>query len=183
MISGIIMIIMVKQKDNVYIYCNSNPIINIDPAGEWAQNYKGVKKTSVEFNVKFDEKFLLKYFCRIYASDVIYNYGYFYWGFKYRGMSSTRIAKELYGHAVLYAIGTRLVASSVSNQVLNAILKYYGVNNKLIKSLKTVNKKIAYLKNELGMYLIQHAKYIEVNNNEKAYMLAIYTVIWKLGVI
>ena len=57
-------------------------------------------------------------------------------------MTPERMAKELYAHAVLYAIGKGLLAVSPTKILLDAILRCLGVRNSVIKSLNTVTKKI-----------------------------------------
>lgn len=98
-------------------------------------------------------------------------------------MTPTRMAKELYAHAVLYAIGKGFLAVSPTKILLDAILKSLGVKNSVINSLNTVTKKIREVEKKLGMYLVEHAGYIEINNNESTKRMIIYELIWRMGVV
>lgn len=173
-------------KDNLYIYCNSNPIEYIDPYGKWAQSYKGFKRTSVGFNVNYHKAFLSKIFCKTYVSDIAIRYGAWKWSsfsYVYKGMTPKRMAKELYAHAVLYAVGKGLISVSKMNTFLNVTLLGLGVKSKVIKTLNTIPKKIKELEKQLGTYLVTHAGYIEINNNESKKRMVVYEIIWRMGVI
>lgn len=94
---------------NLFSYCTNNPIINTDSNGYWAQNYYGFKLTSDGFNVYMNSKFLSRAFCISYATDVIKRYGsWYWWGKGYKKMDLTRIAAELFAHAIGYYVGKGL---------------------------------------------------------------------------
>lgn len=92
-------------------------------------------------------------------------------------MGKTRIAKELFAHAILYCIGKGLLASSLCNAVLNTIIKRFA-GNTVLKSLTTASQKINYIQYKLGYYLFDHSRVIDVNNNEKWYRLIVFDLIW-----
>ena len=164
---------------NLFCYCVNCAVNYIDHNGYWAQNYSGFKRTSYGFNVKYNKKFLGKPFCLSYAADIIDLYGSWSWkyGLSYKRMTAKRIAKELYAHAVLYCIGKGLLVTSLCNTVLNAIIKKLG-NKSVLNSLSTVAQKINYIQYQLGYYLFDHSKVINVNYNEKWYRLIVFELIW-----
>ncbi len=91
---------------NLFSYCDNNPIIKTDSNGLWAEKFSGFYRTYNGFNVNMSSKFLSRYFCLAYAANIIWHYGgWDWWHFAYRGMRLTRIAVELFAHAVLYYLG------------------------------------------------------------------------------
>ncbi len=103
---------------NLYAYCENDAVNKIDSYGTWAERYSGFKRTSTGFSVKVNASFLSRKFCIRYAKDVAMRYGYWHWwwGYMYKKMSVTRMAQEIWFHALVYYVGTPLkrVLSSVS---------------------------------------------------------------------
>ena len=91
---------------NLFAYCENDPVNNVDPKGTWAQYYSGFVRNNVEFSLNVQLVFLSRYFCLSYARDIIRLYGQWYWwGKGYKKMSATRIAQELWFHALAYYVG------------------------------------------------------------------------------
>lgn len=102
------------MSTHLYAYCENDPINNIDPTGHWAQNYRGFKWTSKGFNLYVNHAFTNKTFCRSYAADIL--------RLKrtavYKKMTLTRIAAELYFHAIAYYGTSALLLIGIkSNQL------------------------------------------------------------------
>lgn len=165
--------------NNAFLYCFNCAINYRDNNGFWAQNYSGFRRTNYGFSVNYSSKFLSKTHCLSYAADVIRLYGGWSlrYGNAYKKMGKTRIAKELFAHAILYCIGKGLLTSSICNTVLNTIIKRFA-GNTVLKSLTTVSQKVNYIQYKLGYYLFSHSRVIDVNNNEKWYRLIAFDLIW-----
>lgn len=92
---------------NIIAYGENNPIINLDATGYWAENYNGFKWTNrgrkyKGFSLIVKWVFVSRTFCLSYAADILRvarNKGYDL------NMSRTRIAQELWFHALCYYIG------------------------------------------------------------------------------
>ena len=144
------------SRNNIFAYCGNSPIFAIDYDGFWYQNYAGFKKTPVGFNVNVNVKFLSRVFCKSYAADFLkYNYtsSSWFYGKMYSGMNDTRIAQELWFHALFYYFGS----------ALKSVLSKIGV------SWQWLNSNIA------------RAAYIEVNSNDSRAW--VYAGVWWLGYI
>jgi RHS repeat-associated protein len=165
--------------NNAFLYCFNCAINYRDTNGFWAEAYSGFRRTNYGFSVNYSSKFLSKTHCLSYAADVIRSYGGWSlrYGNAYKKMGKTRIAKELFAHAILYCIGKGLLASSLRNAVLNTIIKRFA-GNTVLKSLTTASQKINYIQYKLGYYLFDHSRVIDVNNNEKWYRLIVFDLIW-----
>ncbi|MDE6659611.1 MAG: RHS repeat-associated core domain-containing protein [Eubacterium sp.] len=114
---------------NIFAYCNNNPINHSDPTGHWAEKYKKFKWTSKGFNLEVKLAFINKSFCKIYALDILRLKKA---GFKYKGMTATRMAAELYFHAVLYYATNALLKVGVKKQTIkdwNKSAKHMEINN------------------------------------------------------
>ncbi|MBR3810796.1 MAG: RHS repeat-associated core domain-containing protein [Agathobacter sp.] len=132
---------------NIYSYCKNNPIINVDIWGFWAEKYSGFTWTKTGFNINVQIAFLSRSFCVSYANDIIRQKGQWYWwGKGYKGMNATRIAQELWFHALAYYVGSPI------KKILN----------KLGVSWDWLNKKI------------EKARYMQINNNDdRAWIFAL----------
>jgi hypothetical protein len=88
-----------------------------DPSGYWAEKYAGFLITTVGFKVNYNNSFLIPLFCTSFAGDIAKKYGSYKWftGWKFREMTIDRIARELFVHAILYAIGAGLITSAKIN--------------------------------------------------------------------
>lgn len=111
------------MSTHLYAYCENDPINNIDPTGHWAQNYRGFKWTSKGFNLYVNHAFTNKTFCRSYAADIL--------RLKrtavYKKMTLTRIAAELYFHAIAYYGTSALLLIGIKSNQLKSWKKsaYY----------------------------------------------------------
>lgn len=111
------------MSTHLYAYCENDPINNIDPTGHWAQNYRGFKWTSKGFNLYVNFSFTNKTFCRSYAADIL--------RLKktavYKKMTLTRIAAELYFHAIAYYGTSALLLIGIKSNQLKSWKKsaYY----------------------------------------------------------
>ena len=136
---------------NIMSFCNNNVINNTDVFGNWADSYSGFVTTDTGFNVNMNLKFLSRKFCLNYAEDIIREYGKrknIFSQKKYKNMTATRIAKEIWFHALVYYAGTPL----------QSFLKSKGYSWKQLNNW------------------IDSAKYIEVNNNDKREI--IFSLVW-----
>lgn len=125
---------------NICSYCKNNPIINVDVLGFWAEKYSGFSWKGKGFNVNVQLVFLSRSFCVSYANDIIRLKGQWYWwGKGYKKMSATRIAQELWFHALAYYVGS---------------------------PIKKILNKLGVSWNWLNDIIIQ-AKYMEINNDDK----------------
>lgn len=122
---------------NLFTFCKNNPIMYIDYSGLWAEYYSGFKWTNTGFNLNVQLSFLSRSFCVSYSLDIIRLRGQWYWwGKGYKKMSSTRIAQELWFHALIYYVGSPIksvlntvgVSWSWLNSKLNSA-KYMEINN------------------------------------------------------
>ena len=134
--------------------------------------------------MKFNKLFLSKVYCLVYAGDVIKQYGGWVWryGYSYKKMSATRIATELYAHAVLYAVGVGLLADSVKNAFLDTMISKLGKRGSS-DTLRTIRQKINYLELKAGCYLFDRCRIINVNNNETRKRMVVFNIIWALGIV
>lgn len=106
-----------------------------DPSGHWAELYKGfvlVKGTG--FNIRPNLRFLSRSFCMNFAFDVIRLFGSGSGlSAKLYGMSATRIAAELFSHAVVYYTGyaTKRALSwiGISISHIDTLLREVGDTN------------------------------------------------------
>ncbi|MEA5076313.1 MAG: hypothetical protein VB139_08195 [Coriobacteriia bacterium] len=116
----------------------------MDPSGEWAERFAGFKWTVRGFNVTMRYSFFKsRSLCLSYASDIIRLRGS---SGKYAKMGRTRIAVELFAHALGWAIGYRLMTTAQTALLIKA-----------------------------GAKIFRSANYVEVNNNDgRAW--AFYTV-------
>ena len=85
-------------------------------------------------------------------------------------MSTSRIAVEVLGHAILYTIGVGMLSSSYIDYGISRILP-----RGIASILKRLTGKIKWL---AGKYLYRHTRIIDVNNNEAWYRMAVYYAIW-----
>lgn len=122
---------------NVFVYGDNNPIVNLDSTGYWAETYSGFEWTNrgskykgFSLNVKW--VFASRTFCKAYAVDILIVAKKL--GYKLN-MSITRIAQELWFHALCYYIGspikTVLNSLGVSWSWLNTKVnqaKYMDIN-------------------------------------------------------
>lgn len=164
---------------NLFTYCKNSPFLYTDESGHWAESYSGFKLTSVGFNVNYSSSFMSKLFCLSYASNVISMYGGWSWlyGRSYKKMTSERIAKELFAHAVLYNIGIGAIGTGTLTMIVDALIQK-AAGRHVLKKLSTLAAKIAYLEVKLGIYLFDHSRLINVNNNETIGRLFVFNVIW-----
>ena len=136
-------------ENNMFAYCLNNPAINIDASGFWAERYSGFSWTNTGFNLNVQLCFLSQSFCLIYAADIIRMKGQWYWwGKGYKKMSVTRIAQELWFHALVYYTGSPV------KTILNKVGVSWG-----------------WLNSQLD-----HASYMEINNNDKRSW--VFALVW-----
>ncbi len=73
----------------------------VDPTGLWAERYIfGVDRFGFGVNMRW--LFRYKWYCQAFAADLIWHKRETWWRWSYGGMGQTRIAVELYAHAVAY---------------------------------------------------------------------------------
>ena len=155
---------------NWFIYCKNSPHMYVDYSG-YAETYtyEGIKceKNSKGFDVPNNPKFCKKSFCRSYAKAVISK-----WGSrgKYCNMDELRIAKEIFAHEIAFVIGWKLKISSTALSLANVASH--------IKNILTYIT--AFAAGKVSDYLIERAKLITVNNDEKWYRLCVYELMWTL---
>lgn len=87
---------------NLYLFCNNNPVNNIDPYAMWSRDYVEVGWNARGFNVAMNDLFASRSFCTVFANQFLKEYGE--WdavnGYTYLGMNSLRIASDLFAHYV-----------------------------------------------------------------------------------
>lgn len=87
---------------NLYLFCNNNPINNVDPYASWSRDYLAIGWNAKGFNVEMNEMFASRTFCTIFANQFLEKYGE--WnattGYTYWGMDSLRIASDLFAHYI-----------------------------------------------------------------------------------
>lgn len=134
---------------NAFLYCENGAIARIDYTGYyWHQNYKGFELTKNGFNVDENKRFLSRAFCLSYANDFLRKHGrWVLWRFcrVYSGMNSTRIAMELWFHALAYYLG------SYMKTVLSYFKKSSAKLDSIIDSARKINvnsddNRVAYFK-------------------------------------
>ena len=164
-----IIMLIYPTIQNLYTYCDNNCITNIDPNGYKTIKVKGlsVNLNSKGFSVNVDRIFFSKKSCIAFANDVISKAGK---NKKYKNMDASRIAVELLGHAILYFIGCGMITSRNVNRY---IYSFYPKSE-----IKLVLISLSVIQSILGNYLYQHAKIIDVNNDEKSYRLAAFYSLW-----
>ena len=139
---------------NLFSYCENEVVSRVDFNGYyWHQKYKGFKLRKDGFDVDENLNFLSRPFCLLYAYDFLICNGR--WrilrGYTYSGMNKTRIAQELWFHALAYYLGS----------YMKTILSFFG------QSSVWLNDKVS------------SARVINVNEkDERAY---IYSLIWYSG--
>lgn len=151
---------------NLFAYCANNPVMSSDPSGHYKIYGLKVNLKAKGFTVKFSTFFLSKSNCRKFAEKLIKDQKE---NGKFRGMNKTRIAKELFAHAVLFCAG---VGSVGGGTVFNFISNVPKAKARIIK--KVLSKALF----KFGSYLIEHCKDIYVNNDEKWYRMMVYNYIY-----
>ena len=154
---------------NLFCYCGNDIINMVDFTGYATTSYGGITCNSKKygFSVKMHPYFLLKLFCKKYAEHIISVWGK---NKKYCDMKATRIAAELFAHAVLFVLG--IVVGTYSIKKLTNIATARPILSKVKSIIKSaISGYVAY-------YLIDHSKSIEVNNNEVWYRVVAFWVIW-----
>lgn len=160
---------------NLLSYCENNPVNSVDYFGfwtwTWRVRYDGLVYTEEPhgFAVNYNVKFLSKSYCLNVARALIAFVGN---NGLLKGMNDTRIAKELFAHAVLFALGGSLLTFGGISLGLSTLFPYAaGCAIAAIAALILIAG---------GIYLINHSKVINVNNNESSFRMRIYNLIWKL---
>ena len=134
---------------NLFAYCKNNPVIHLDTFGFWAEKYSGFKWKERGFNLNVKLEFLSRAFCLAYAADIIKLKGkWYWWGKGYKNMSATRMAQELWFHALVYYVGTPI------KNILNILGVSWGWLNSKLES----------------------AKYMEINNNDSRAW--VFSLVW-----
>ncbi len=170
-------------------YCGNDPVNYVDSSGQWAEKYKGFDNSSkYGFSVYFNIRFLSKTFSFAFACDIVHKFGGWSWiyGFSYKNMTPERIAIELYAHAVLYAVGTYLIESSKIQRFIDSLFYYlFDDGFTTIADLMQFNFQLKWIlvKLYLGTWLIERTKSIDVNYDEGWKRMAVFTIIWNLGVL
>ena len=128
---------------NLYVYCKNDPVASVDPTGYWAESYSGFVWTTRGFNLSVQRCFLSRSFCVSFAKDVIKQYTkeknmVYRSNSRYAGMSYTRIAQELWFHALVYYVGSPI----------KLVLGKVGINWKKLNSW------------------VVSASFMEINNND-----------------
>lgn len=87
---------------NLYLFCNNNPMNNIDHYASWSRDYIEYGWNARGFNVEMNELFASRSFCTVFANQFLREYGE--WdaetGYTYNDMDSLRIASDLFAHYV-----------------------------------------------------------------------------------
>ena len=139
---------------NLYAYCENDAVNRFDPSGMWVDYYAGFKMTRDGFDVNVTVSFLSRNFCLSFAKDAINLHGAGPWFYKtIRWMDSTRIAQELWFHALVYYVGGGM----------KTILLKLGIS-------------WSWLEEKM-----RQARYIEVNYNDSRAW--VYSYIWYSGSI
>jgi len=158
-----------QNKSHLFAYCENGVVFKVDYTGFASTTYGGITctKKNFGFQVKMNAKFLLKSFCIKYALHVVSVWGR---SGKYSTMNATRIAAEIFGHAVLFVLGIVIGTYSIMN------LAYSWSASRYLNKLKgIINAAIA---GKVASYLIDHSRVIDVNSNESWYREAAFWVIW-----
>ena len=164
---------------NLYSYCENCAVIKADYSGYVSgglikvATYGGIAcirhiKTG-EITVRLRYQFFDKAFCLSYAEHIIFAWGE---NGKYLGMDAERIAKELYGHAILFALGVVLgiisilmlftVLAALSAGLLAILLAYAAT---LVSSL-------------FACWLMEKSEEICINPDEPWYREKFYDLVW-----
>ena len=156
-------------RNNIYAYCENSVVNKVDYDGFHTTTYKGIRavKSKVGFGVYMHAKFLVKTFCKDYANHAISKWGK---KGKYLGMDATRIAAELFGHAVLFVLGIVVGAYNIMNLI------YVQKAKKILSKISGIIQDA--ISGRVASYLIDHTKVIDVNYNEVWYRVAAFWVIW-----
>lgn len=87
---------------NLYLFCNNNPVNNIDPYAMWSRDCVEIGWNARGFNVAINDMFASRSFCSIFANQFLKEYGS--WdainGYNYLGMDNLRIASDLFAHYI-----------------------------------------------------------------------------------
>lgn len=87
---------------NLYLFCNNNPINNVDVCSMWSRDCYVYGKNSRGFKVEMSDLFASRALCTIFANQILEQHGE--WsasiGYHYRNMSSLRVASTLFAHYV-----------------------------------------------------------------------------------
>lgn len=161
-------------KDNMFIYCNANPINNIDPTGTKSKYSKftimnmTVIPNNRGFSVGMNQVFLDRYRCSYFAWLVVFNKGA---NNKYKKMTPYRIAIEIYGHAVAYYIAKGIKTASATVFIKNRIKRFFGALRP-----SDIAAIVAYVS---GYIIFEHTKVIDVNNNEYKVAVNAFKIMWR----
>lgn len=89
-------------SSNTYLFCNNNPVNNIDSYAIWSRDYFELGWNARGFTVEMSELFASRSFCAIFANQFLKEYGE--WsaenGYTYLEMDTLRIASDLFAHYV-----------------------------------------------------------------------------------